>query len=135
VLNGPPPSVAHAVRSAAVSDPVELGVYRQVHAFVRRANCPPIALHAAFPAVPNGALPWAPSLTQSPWLANVPSVSGTSVFHPPFWQIFAVSLLPPLAATAGPAATPLTATAKSPDDRQAPAPMHRPNPPWRDSRR
>src|SRR5215212_2907933 len=29
----------------------------------------------------------------------------TSVFHPPFWQTFAVSLLPPLAASAGPAAT------------------------------
>jgi hypothetical protein len=92
VLKVPPPSVAPAVRSAAVSDPVELGVYREDHAFLRRSNWPPMR-DSAFPAVPNGGLPWAPSLTQSPWLANVPSASGTSVFHPPFWQTFAVSSL------------------------------------------
>src|SRR4029079_9075161 len=69
---------------------------------------------AAFPAAPNGALPLAPSLTQSPWLANRTPRFGTSVCHPPCWQAFAVSLLPPLAATAGPAATALTATATAP---------------------
>src|SRR6185503_12023717 len=101
-----PLSVVHAVCSAGGLSTLS---YSQVHDVAANVNLPPIPSHATFAAVPNGGLPLAPSLTQSPWLANTPST-----FHPPCWQRFAVSLLPPLAAKAGPAPTMLTATANAP---------------------
>src|SRR5919198_2846112 len=110
-----PPSVPHAVCSATVfaspggGDGESVGVYWHSHEGGRcSVNLPPIPWHTPCPALPNGALPWAPSLTQSPWLANAPSA-----FHPPCWQSFAVTLLPPLAAAAGPAATTLTTMANA----------------------
>src|SRR5919198_5216763 len=41
-------------------------------------------------------------------------VCEASVFQPPFWHCFAVSLLPPLAAAADPAATTIAATVSAP---------------------
>ena len=63
--------------------------------------------------------PWAPSLTQSPWLANGSPVCEASVFQPPFWHCLVVSLLPPLAAAADPAATPDHRDCQRTDDHEA----------------
>jgi hypothetical protein len=79
----PPPSVSHAVFSASVFGSMGglgggLGVYWQVHVGGRLClKLPPICWHAPCPALPNdGGLPWAPSLTQSPWLATCRPHSG-----------------------------------------------------------
>ena len=52
-----------------------MGLNRQLHEVgsVLTVNVPSTSPQVALPAVPNVGLPWAPSLTQSPWLANVPS--------------------------------------------------------------
>src|SRR6185503_2927065 len=104
----------------AASGPLGFGGvgYRHIHRVSswRRVNELPVSLaHAVSPAEDWAApRPWAPSLTQSPWFLNGSPVCEASVFHPPLWHCFAVSLLPPLAAAAGPAATALAAAVSAP---------------------
>src|SRR4051812_47269027 len=72
-------SVAHAASRFAVPVGKATGSNTQFHEDgpVLSMNVPLTSAQAAAPAVPNGALPWAPSLTQSPWLANMPPATET----------------------------------------------------------
>ena len=61
------------------------------------------------------AMPWAPSLVQSPAFLNGFPVAASNRFScPPCWQAWPLTLLPPLAAPAGAAMTTLATKANAP---------------------